>query len=359
MSEDSEFQSPHPLRSAAWVISLALIISSALFVSHLWRAWHSDAPAAIGDGRHVDSYGFALSPCLVPCEEIVAAGLPRDGLPALVTPALMNATAVDSLNAAQRGKYLVPDDRVIGLVLGGAARAYPLRVLNWHEVVNDTLGGLPIVVTYNPLCDSSAGFSREVAGETLEFGVSGLLWNSNLLMYDRRTAGGAESLWSQLQARAVTGPAAEAGQTLTILPLAVVSWGIWRTWHPETTVLFPEPERRASYKRAPYVSYFGSDRLRFPVAPLPADDRLRLKDRVVALPRGDGWLRYAWRDVVMNCDEQSRWVTSTSEKSLRFFCRDDPPSLAIFDDATGALLPAVHSFWFAWHAAWPAQPPIR
>ena len=103
-------------------------------------------------------------------------------------------------------------------------RAYPLRVLVWHEVVNDTVSGLPILVTYNPLSEGIAVFDRRVAGRTLSFGVSGLLYQSNLLMYDRDGTRGAESLWSQLQARAVSGPAAGAGQTLELVPFALARW---------------------------------------------------------------------------------------------------------------------------------------
>ncbi len=142
--------------------------------------------AAVGDGRNVASYGFDLTRCLVPRATLVAAGMPKDTLEPLPMRDLLTAAQVDSLNAAERGKYLVPDDLVIGVVVGGVARAYPIRVLNWHEVANDTLGGRPIAVTWHPLCGSSVVFDRRVAGETLTFGQSGLLTNSNLLLYDRR-----------------------------------------------------------------------------------------------------------------------------------------------------------------------------
>ena len=110
------------------------------------------------------------------------------------------------------------------MVAGGIARAYPLRLLNWHEVINDTLGGQPVAITYSPLCDSSVGFRRMVADKVQEFGVSGLLLNSNLIMYNRQSGAADESLWSQLQCRAIAGPAAASQQTLEVLPIAVVSW---------------------------------------------------------------------------------------------------------------------------------------
>jgi hypothetical protein len=332
---------------------LALAICAALFVSHLVRALRSDKAPRVGDGKNVATYGFTLSPCLIPCDEIVAAGLPKDGLPALMMPRLMSAAAVDSLNQAERGKYLVSDDRVIGLVIAGMARAYPLRVLNWHEVANDTLGGQPVAVTYNPLCDASAGFSRRVTGQELEFGVSGLLYNSNLLLYDRREDGHDESLWSQLQARAVTGPAAAAGRELTVLPIAVVSWADWCSWHPHTTVPYPEQEFRASYKRNPYGSYYGSDRLRFPVRPQAPVDGLRPKERIVALYSAQKWLVYPYREIRARSQGRGVWVHRQGDVDLRFVCSNEPPGLAVFTAETSKLLPSVHTFWFAWFALHP------
>ncbi len=143
----------------------------------------------IGDGRHVASYGFTLEPCLVPRALLVASGMPKDGLAALVDPPVWTGLQADAARVGH-GRFLVPSDRVVGVRLGGAARAYPLRMLVWHEVVNDTLGGVPIAVTYDPLCDSAVAFRREVRGETLAFGVSGLLFDSNLVLYDRRAAAG-------------------------------------------------------------------------------------------------------------------------------------------------------------------------
>ncbi len=346
---------PSQLRSAAWVIGLALLLPLLFAAWHLKTLMRSDRTPAVGDGRNVATYGFELSPCLIPCEEIVAAGLPRDGLLALLTPPLMTPQAVDSLNRAERGKYLVPADRVIGVLCGPRARAYPLRVLNWHEVVNDTLGGRSITVTFNPLCESSAVFDRRVAGEVLEFGVSGLLYNANLLMYDRRPGARGESLWSQLQARAVTGPAAAAGRELEVLPCVVMTWGAWRDWQPRTTVPFPAREFRQRYQRDPYGVYYGSEKLRFPVRPLPTepwpgDTTVRYKARIVAvLVRGE-WLVYPWQGLVARCSPDGEWRTRQGGVDLRFRCGAEPLQTVVTLGDTERLATTIHSFWFAWHA---------
>ena len=132
---------------------------------------------------------------------------------------------------AEADRWLRPDDLVLGLALEGVTKAYPLKILNWHEIVNDVFGKTPVVVTYCPLCNSGVAFRREVDGKTLEFGVSGRLYKSDLVMYDRATG----TFWSQLEGRAIVGPL--AGRTLERLPLDVLPWRAWRELHPDTLVL--------------------------------------------------------------------------------------------------------------------------
>ena len=196
-------------RSGGWVLLLSGVCTLALFIWAVGGVGRS----LIGEAGDLASYGFDVTTCLIPQDQIVTGALKKDALLALVDPPVIDGDKIPDLNAQLYGKYLVPSDRVIGVEINGESRAYPLLVLNCHEIVNDTLGGVAIAVTYNPLCDSIVVFEREVAGETLEFGVSGLLYNSNLMMFDRRPDAQGESLWSQLLGRAVAGPAAESGAT--------------------------------------------------------------------------------------------------------------------------------------------------
>ena len=204
-----------------------------------------------------------------------------DGVMALSGPFMVDAAEVDRFNNEERGKMLVSDDRVIGVEIAGDARAYPLRLMRWHEVVNDVVGGKAVAITYSPLCDSVAVFDREIEGAQVDLGVSGLLYNSNTLLYDRRSGPAASTLWVQLTGRPIT--AGEPGRRapLAARPASLSTWADWRNRHPSTTVLAPLPEMKKPYKRDPFNSYFGSDLLRFPVEPLPPNDRLSLKDRVV------------------------------------------------------------------------------
>ena len=203
-------------KSGGWVVLLAILLSTAIFGYHAVTVLGSRGSRAVGDGRNADTYGFDLSNSVIPRDEIIASGMVKDGIKALLNPDKITAADAARINKDERGKYLVSRDRVIGVYLNGEARAYPVRVLCWHEVINDTLGGIPIAVTYNPLCDSAAVFSRRAGDEVLEFGISGLLYNSNLLFYDKRPKAEGESLWSQLKMSAIAGP--RAGQELDVLP---------------------------------------------------------------------------------------------------------------------------------------------
>jgi len=195
-------------------------------------------------------------------------GAGTDDIPAIVDPVFAPNWAGVTVTA--RGEHgtggeeevrLAADDPVVGVERDGEARAYPLRVLNWHEVVNDTLGG-PLLVTYCPLCGSAVVAERTVDGEPTVFGVSGLLWRNDLVMYDEAT----DSLWSQIVATAIRG--SRTGERLTIVPSTLTTWDEWREANPETVVLRPPPESGTvvgevsrDYSRNPYVGYDSSRRI--------------------------------------------------------------------------------------------------
>ena len=345
---------PRLLASGTWVLALAVAVVTVVFSLHVWRMLRGRGHA-VGDGTTVASYGFSLTPATIPVDRIVAAGMPRDGLPALVDPAVTTAEGLQAARGSRRGKVLVPSDRVVGVRLGGAARAYPLRFLAWHEVANDTLAGRPIAITYNPLCDSVVVFSREAGDEVLTFGVSGLLYNSNLLMYDRRSDGGTASLWSQLLARAVAGPAAARPAALAVLPATVTTWTRWREAHPDTTVLAPDARLAAQYRRDPYASYFGSDKLRFPVDPLMPTDGLALKTPVVVLQSEAGSVAIPFPTVRAHAGPDGAWNTTVLGRAVRLVVGDRPPTVDV-QLAEDSGVGVVYTFAFAWHAMHPDAP---
>ena len=135
------------------------------------------------NGAIAQSNGFDLSNATLPVEQILHGGPPRDGIPAISNPKLI---------AAPDASFLKPDDRIIGIEIAGVARAYPVSILNWHEIVNDQIGEQRFAITYCPLCGTAVAFDATIDGEPTDFGVSGLLYNSDVLLYDFAT----ESLWS-------------------------------------------------------------------------------------------------------------------------------------------------------------------
>ncbi|HSR72833.1 MAG TPA: DUF3179 domain-containing protein, partial [Kiloniellales bacterium] len=149
---------------------------------------------------------------------------------------------------------LAPSEPVIGLAVEGDARGYPLRILTWHEIVNDTVGGRPVAVTYCPLCNSAVVFDRRVDGEATTFGTTGKLRHSDLVMYDRAT----ESWWQQFLGEAIVGQ--RTGERLAILPARLESWANFKDRFPDGKVLVPNNPNARRYGNNPYVGYDGSAR---------------------------------------------------------------------------------------------------
>src|SRR5215813_10129652 len=194
--------------------------------------------------------GFDLKGALVLSDRILPGGPGRDGIPAIDAPKFIPA------NAAK----LAPDDRVLGLARNGVVKAYPVRVLNWHEIVNDRFGDEPIAVTYCPLCGTGIAYLARAGRRVTTFGVSGLLYNNDLLLYDRAT----QSLWSQIGAQAITGPL--KGEKLTPVALIHTMWSDWKKRYPDMLVLSEDTGFHRDYSRDPYAGYGTSPRIMFPIA---------------------------------------------------------------------------------------------
>jgi hypothetical protein len=205
-------------------------------------------------------------------EEIAWGGVPAlDGIPALDRPARISAADAD---------YLLDDDLVFGIAINGEARAYPLRILGWHEMVNDVLGGVPVALAYCTLCGAGILYETWLPGraEPFVFGSSGLLYRSNKLMFDWETL----SLWNQFTGEPVSGPLADSGLVLRQRPIAVTSWAAWRARQPETSVLSLDTGYTRDYgSGVVYSDYFDSAALMFPA--VVADQRLLAKDFVFGM----------------------------------------------------------------------------
>lgn len=215
---------PHLCICLFWLLALAGAAS----------AVDPDAMARQGWGKT----DFAKA--AVPFAEIQSGGPPKDGIPAIDEPRFV---------AARENANLADIEPVIRLEIDSDLRAYPLQVLTWHEIVNDTVGGVPVAVTFCPLCNAAIVFRREVNGEPTTFGTTGLLRHSDLVMYDRAT----ESWWQQFTGEAIVGEM--TGAELDMLPSRIVSFGEFRREAPDGKVLVPNDPAARPYGRNPYVGY--------------------------------------------------------------------------------------------------------
>ena len=220
-----------------------------------------------GDGNTSSTGSSKNSSWSIPKDEVFDGGPGKDGIPALDEPNFIPAGEED---------YVGEDDLVIGFVVGDKARAYPHSILDWHEIINDRVGEVNISVTYCPLTGTGIGWNRVINNQVTTFGVSGLLYNSNLIPYDRQT----NSNWSQIRLDCVNGNL--IGTEIETFPLVETTWKTWKKMYPSTKVVSTNTGYNRSYGRYPYGNYRSSDDfLIFPVA--NEDDRLGNKDRVHAI----------------------------------------------------------------------------
>lgn len=219
---------------------------------------------------HFREFLSDAAPSRIRVEEIQWGGVAVDGIPALTHPKMIPAASAT---------YLMPEEPVFALSVNGYARAYPLRILDWHEMVNDRIGGVPVSLAYCTLCGAGIAYDgRASNGVTYTFGSSGLLFRSNKLMYDRET----RTLWNQLTGEPVLGKLARTGVRLMLRPLVLTSWGEWLAEHPETKVLDAHTGYERTYAPGtPYARYFASSGTMFPV--WRRSRVLPLKARIYAL----------------------------------------------------------------------------
>ena len=247
---------------------------------------------------------------IIPLDKIKGGGPPKDGIPSIDNPIFADVN---------NSQFMADSNTVIGLEINDEAKAYPLFILVWHEIVNDEVGGVPVSVTYCPLCYTNQVFERLINGNVVEFGTSGKLYNSNLLMYDRYT----ESYWSQALGMAVKGEL--TGYQLNLVPFDVITWGDWKTLHPNTKVLTTDTGHIRSYATDPYGNYYTEPRIMFPVE--NHDDRLHPKEIILGFSQDGIYKAYKQNDVeskkIINdsIDENPIMLVSLFSQNSRAFER--------------------------------------
>ncbi len=309
-------------------------------VQALWKVWLIYPLLVVGLGGYFglgylyagSTNGFDLSGALVPVEEIRHGGPPRDGIPAIDRPRFVSAGDANFLSGT---------DRVLGIDRNGIRKAYAVKILNYHEIVNDRFGEDAVVVSYCPLCGTGMAFLVAADGPARSFGVSGLLYNSDVLLYDRET----DSLWSQLMKQAVAGPL--RGQRLQQIVMSHTSWDDWRSRHPDTIVLSTDTGSRRDYERSPYAGYASSAELYFPVS--RRDPRYHPKELVIGLSVNGVYKAYPFAEL-SQVDGDIPDSIAGQKVRVRY---DSGNRTGRVLAADGSELPSTISYWFAWQAFHP------
>jgi hypothetical protein len=274
--------------------------------------------------------GFDLSSTRVDPAAIREGGPKRDRIRSVDAP---------EFAPPQEATWSPPPVPVIGVALEGVAHAYPVHLLERHQVVNDELGGVPLVVSYDPLTGVPMAQRRSVAGRVLSFGVSGLLYNAQFLLYDRET----ESLWAQYEGLAVAGPL--AGQKLARVEVRQERLGVWVQRHPQTVVLARPERKRIDYRYSPYESYWVSEKLPFEVR--ARDDRYHPKEVVLGVAVAGKTRAYLGSILT---SEGGRIVDEFEGQKIRIVYDSNSST---FQWEVPNEVSVTDAYWFAWKSLHP------
>lgn len=269
---------------------------------------------------------FDLSRHSVPPGRIISTNGSMAGIDAITHPAFV---------APSKATFLTLDDRVVGVIIDQSARAYPLKILTWHQVVDDSIAGNAIAITYCPLTGSAIVYDRTLGKKTLMLGTSDRLFDSNLLFFDQTS----KSLWSQIKGEAIAGPL--TGQRLNALPSVVTPWGVWKVYHPDTRVLNASATDVKNFANDDTARYDQSQSVPWPVSTL--DNRMAPKERVLGLS-------------INGANEAFPFTNLANAKPPVSANVGGKPVTIVFDAASktaGAVIAGKHvaaytGYWFAW-----------
>jgi len=269
---------------------------------------------------------------LVDPAKILSGGPPKDGIPSIDNPKFVPLLEAD--------RWIEDSELVLAIIYKGVKKVYPLQILVWHEIVNDTIAGDPILITYCPLCGSGIAYRRSLDGEAVEFGTTGKLYNSNLVMYDRKT----DTWWTQIDGKAIVGEL--TGRELSEISIDTVTWRQWKKGHPDSVVLSRDTGFSRNYGRDPYGSYYEDSFLMFPVE--NDDQRIHPKTVIFGIEVEGVYKAYKEQDVI----RKGAFEDSVSGVRVRI-SRDEAGIVTFTDLDSGREIVKERDFWFAWYAFHP------
>ncbi|WP_052721346.1 DUF3179 domain-containing protein [Methanococcoides methylutens] len=269
---------------------------------------------------------------IVDPNDIVSGGPPMDGIPSIDEPEYVTVDEAD--------RWIEDNELVMALNHNGTKRVYPLQIMVWHEIVNDHIKGEPILITYCPLCGSGIAYERTINGEEVEFGTSGKLYNSNLVMYDRKT----NSYWTQIGGQAIVGEL--TGMELEAISIETVVWRDWKVAHPDSEVLSQNTGFSRPYGNDPYGNYYENSILLFPVE--NSNTTIHPKTVIFGIELNDTFKAYREDDLI-----ELGSIEDTIDGVEILVERDDVGIVTITNLETGEEIVKERDFWFAWYAFHP------
>jgi len=269
---------------------------------------------------------------LIDPNKILSGGPPMDGIPSIDNPKYVSVSDAD--------EWIEDNELVLALIYKGVKRVYPLQIMVWHEIVNDFVAEDPILITYCPLCGSGIAYERKINGETVEFGTSGKLYNSNLVMYDRKT----ESYWTQIDGQAIVGEL--TGMELDAVSIDTVVWRDWKNVHPDSEVLSQQTGYSRPYGKDPYGSYYENSFIWFDVEAI--DTTVHPKTVVFGIEIDGIYKAYKAKDLV----ELEAIDDEVNGQRIRVE-RTESGIVRIINVDTEEEIVKERDFWFAWYAFHP------
>ncbi|MBG83405.1 MAG: hypothetical protein CMJ40_02535 [Phycisphaerae bacterium] len=319
-------------REGGWLILVTCLVIIALLVWALAPALFRQSERPPGDGENIESYQFDLSNPRVDTATIEMALLYRDMIPVEDEAIILTPEEAATANSARK-PYLISKDLVIGVVVDGQPRAYPLSILNVHEIIHDEINDKPIAVTWHWPSAATRVFKRRIGGNERMFGVSGLVASGNLLIYPRRLDGlrGDEPLISQALGKSITGPDIE----LETVPHELVTWDDWLARYPRTTVAAARPELKNRYKKGKPDVWFASEDLMFST-PVP-ENGPPPKSHMLLLRSGDQSTIVGLDQLIEMADESGNAVVQHGDERLTLTVTEYPPTARLAPEHVEAV----------------------
>ena len=310
-------------------VSLASLMFSAVLLAGCEPQTDNISNKIVNPNIKTDERGVKY---IVHPSELMGGGPPKDGIPSIDDPKFISVQQAES--------WIQDDELVLVIQHAGAKRVYPFQIVVWHEIVNDVIAGDPILVTYCPLCGSGIAYERRIGGEAVEFGTTGKLYNSNLVMYDRKT----DTYWSQIDGKAIIGEL--TGSELKAVSVDVVVWGDWKTYHPDSEVLSRDTGFSRPYGQDPYGSYYTDSYLMFPVE--NEDKRIHPKTVIFGIEVNGVYRAYREDDLI-----RLGTIEETVAGVELIITRDPIGVVRCVTKKTGDVIVKERDFWFAWYAFHP------